>query len=495
MRRWIIVLCLLSLASLACATDDNLVRLIRAFERANWGYQELDVDIVSQFSDNYRDYRYPSASSVFLETDLLDSDTYDNDALSCDADVTYHQHAEGEQRYLDWSLNPSFSWVESETKRSSYDGSEVDFANSNESSSTSFGCYLQLDYRSYMIHDRYLAVDMAGSYYLRNRDYESGDDDYSRKNEQDYHRYSINPRVGIGNGRMRDVTNVVRAQRMSDRLMKISGTNLTDEQILTLAQYLDRQPAYQAMFDFDYTPDNKSTSSFDDNASDYHFWQDTLTQLGLENLTYDQFLYITQEARQNTLLKRQQGRLIEFGITGTWSNRTDEYTEYSDTQTIEQDAASFGLYGQYETARNLSTCQQIRFTLPVELLFERYEMTEKETDYGTLLEVVNKATVFSVSPEAEFLYQITDRLGLEYSAMWALSNFTPEEDNAPDPTLTNLRLGCDGAYFFSDSVRLVLSATYNKVNCYEDLMNFKHRAQEDWQIGFSITWKPLRSKL
>jgi len=106
--------------------------------------------------------------------------------------------------------------------------------------------------------------------------------------------------VGLGFGRIRDVTPLIRASRLSERLVALGRPRLTERQIQKVAQVLAQEYGYRIVFD---RPDRR-------------FWSDVLDpMIPGEPLTVAEIFYLTDVLQEN-LGTRNQG--YELAVQGTY---------------------------------------------------------------------------------------------------------------------------------------------------------------------------------
>ncbi len=103
-------------------------------------------------------------------------------------------------------------------------------------------------------------------YYQHRRGTDSDEDSYTRSSG-DIHFQAV--RVGIGMGRVRIVTPVIRALRVRERLHAVPQTRLSDEQVQTAARQLARRPGYESVYD----------------RPDKFFWRDFFENVGATDQT------------------------------------------------------------------------------------------------------------------------------------------------------------------------------------------------------------------
>jgi hypothetical protein len=109
--------------------------------------------------------------------------------------------------------------------------------------------------------------------------------------------FSGNFGVGVGLGRMRDVTPVLQAQRINERFQALGRGQLSQEDVLYLASVLAQAGGYYRVFD----------------RANRHLWQDVLEPLVARGETLTPFeVYYLGEVFQEQLGSRREGFLVRL---------------------------------------------------------------------------------------------------------------------------------------------------------------------------------------
>ena len=486
--RNILTLALLLLLATPILASSNLPTLIQRYQRGDWGYQRLSLIFGGSFDGYSYDYNYP-----YLNVTTPDSipsgqqGARESSSYGLNGGLHYIQTRESENVCYRFVVSPNGSWNKGKTESEDYitlmDGEEkrtYDYTHRRYYTISS----LSGDYRLYWKDELHwvAGLDARCMMEIYTNDYK----DNERKDENDYMDYDAVLKLGLGYGRTRDVTNVVRARWMADQLLRRHNIALSDEQILRLAQMLDSELAYN------------STFSFWNNASESTFWRDVMTELNL-HLTYDQFLDMTQEARTGTLLNRQQGRIYEFGFLGKYSyyesnQRTVYYEEpYSESERNQvDDYNSFGVYARFDSWTNLSTHTQLSFSTPIECLFctseETYERIDTYSEVDDKVVYTNEYSLLTLSPEIEYLYQITDELGCTIESGVAFYSFSGDVDYS----YLRCALSSNLTYYIDPSTQLKLSAKYSRLDFFSDeAVNDGGKQQDDFGVDLTVQWRPF----
>jgi hypothetical protein len=128
---------------------------------------------------------------------------------------------------------------------------------------------------------------------------------------QDYARsFWVAARAGLGVGRVRDVTPLIRAQRLSERLVALGRAPLTANQVLDVASVLATEQGYRMVFD----------------RPDRSFWRDTLEPLlDPDNSLSPYEVFYLRDVMNEDIGTRTQGASIE--ATAVFNERRSSYGE------------------------------------------------------------------------------------------------------------------------------------------------------------------------
>ncbi|MFB6273299.1 MAG: hypothetical protein ABEL51_10445 [Salinibacter sp.] len=114
-------------------------------------------------------------------------------------------------------------------------------------------------------------------------------------------------RVGIGVGRVRVVTPVIRALRVRERLRTVTpGTSVSDDEVQAAARQLARRPGYQAVYD----------------RPDKYFWRDFFERAGLSDQSPFETFYVADVLREPVGVRRE-GAELTVGTLGAYDAGED----------------------------------------------------------------------------------------------------------------------------------------------------------------------------
>lgn len=217
------------------------------------------------------------------------------------------------------------------------------------SSSTSYRFALPLDgtYRRY-IRDRVFVFGRGVSRIGYQN--ESDIDESGRRQSTNIDIQQV--RIGVGVGRVRVVTPVVRALRIRERLRAVeSGASMTDADVQAAARQLARRPGYEAVYD----------------RPDKYFWRDLFSEIGATDATspFDAF-YVADVLREPVGVRRE-GSEIRVGPTGSYEWRLSRRTV--DGQLEEREVDERGTVGGFVEGRwfrNVTLHHQLGVTVESE---------------------------------------------------------------------------------------------------------------------------------
>ena len=233
------------------------------------------------------DYRLPSWGYHHLQMDFgfdaLQTDTQGSKNLTFDLGSDYLTYHESE----DWT------WHLETNLQGGYNNQSVDHG-ARSTRNIQGRALLNGSATYYVAGDWAVTGQLSGDYdYRENRAIQ----DTSTTWRYD-HRTRFNPGAGVAYGRIRDVTPLLRAQRISERLGALGRTPLTADEVQALAEIIARRSGYAVVFD----------------RSDKAFWGDLLGRLaGDTPLTPYEVMYLT-EVLVEELGSRFEGWKIKAGV-------------------------------------------------------------------------------------------------------------------------------------------------------------------------------------
>jgi len=245
--------------------------------------------------------------------------------------------------------------------------------------------------------------------YRRERDDIQRDENDVREQTQSVFRVRANLRLGIGVGRVRVVTPVIRALRIRERLRTVApGTSVSDGQVQAAARQLARRSGYQAVYD----------------RPDKSFWRDFFDRAGLSGRSPFETFYVADILREPVGVRRE-GAEIVGGPFGTYRHVLKR--EEEDDQLVDRTFSGEGEIGGFVRGRwyrNVSLRHQLG--ADVEATY-RYFVDEEGSGIDRKYEL-DLEDEFGLDAEGQWLWVLADRLrldtrlraNLEYQSLEAL---------------------------------------------------------------------------
>ncbi len=124
-------------------------------------------------------------------------------------------------------------------------------------------------------------------------------------------RQNVDVRLGVGVGRVRVVTPVIRALRVRERLRAVGAdTRLSDNQVQAAARQLARRPGYEAVYD----------------RPDKPFWRDFFEVAEVPAQTPFETFYVADVLREPVGVRRE-GAELQVGPLGSYNRRLERQEE------------------------------------------------------------------------------------------------------------------------------------------------------------------------
>lgn len=143
----------------------------------------------------------------------------------------------------------------------------------------------------------------------------------------------LSTRVGVGMGRVRIVTPVIRALRVRERLRAVApGASLSDEQVQAAARQLARRPGYGAVYD----------------RPDKYFWRDFFDRAGLAERSAFETFYVADVLREPVGVRRE-GAEVLGGPFASYDRRLER--EEEDGQVTDRRLSRMLALGGFARAR------------------------------------------------------------------------------------------------------------------------------------------------
>jgi len=262
----------------------------------------------------------------------------------------------------------------------------------------------------------------------------------------------LNARLGVGVGRVRVVTPVIRALRVRERLREVApGASLSDDRVQAAARQLARRPGYEAVYD----------------RPDKVFWRDFFEDAGLADRSTFETFYVADVLREPVGVRRE-GREAQIGMLGLYGRSLERRERDGDLieRTLD-DTKSLGAFARGQWYRNLTLRHQIGV-----------DVRGEYTDF------LNSSDRYEAKMIGQWLWVLADRVRLDTELHSSLTVIEGREEDY----LTNQQhiLSSDLLYFVENS--LSLSAGGNLT--YGNSEGLGGDSQSDWNLGlqFQVTY-------
>jgi hypothetical protein len=332
-------------------------------------------------------------------------------------------------------------WLLEANQRLNWDWNETDSLNTTAARFNG-GLTLAAELSEYLSDDIFWtgSVSLAGDYQeARSRNLSGREADFDRD-------FSGSVQPGMGIGQIRDVTPILRAIRLNERLRALGRTQLSPEEVQGLAEVFARSEGYFAVFD----------------RSDRHFWHDMLESLvdGGKPLSPFEVLYL-RESSFEQLGSRQEGLMASAGV------------EFSRTAAAERKPRDeLGPWVEAAWSHNLDLNHQISSD------FESFYLWNQRPERVRIAER-GQATL-----TGSYLWVMADRVVWNNSLAGSVEYLEEESGAAATDQTISWISSCE--YYVEDRVslvpRLVLQWERRK------LFNTEAEDHRDWRVDFAINY-------
>ncbi len=371
---------------------------ITGYRLPQWSYSTLALDLSGMVNGQDQDFKSGNQKS-----------TTSTNAHGIAAGSYYHfVESEAQTFHLQTTLKSALMSGSTTRTYKTYDDNKY----SNRKNNSSF--YLDAEWLRYVAAHSFVLAGLNSSFkYNSVAAEEKLVDVSSLNNEQKEFSSAVDVHIGYGIGRLRNVTPVVRALRIRERLNALDyDITLDDEDIQNMAQQLAKISGYNGVYD----------------RSDKYFWQDFSNSIGVAELApYEQ--YYIQDALHENIGQRYNGWMTAFGLFYT-DNRTELNEDYlsirsnpGDLEDVVRETNSerikdFRQWGPYITSRwvkNITLRHQLGATahLAWSMLLKDKSYYYSKSDDDLVIEQWNcgeEPQTLSVSGGLDYLWALHDRL-------------------------------------------------------------------------------------
>ena len=229
-------------------TDSTNFQQLVDYRLPNWGYSQFSIRSggLSLSGRNMTSEREDQGNNS------IDESTNTNVSERFSINPSYNRYEESELQIL--RLSTSFGFTNrinhSESEIKEYDINRDDRSAKTNSNDNNFTYSLATNYSRYLNDSFFLYGSFNSSINYRFSSYESNSNENGlRTNDSERRSINFYPSVGIGFGRVRNVTNVLRAIRLKERYEVVSGQTLGGAEILNTADQFTRFQSYQQTYD------------------------------------------------------------------------------------------------------------------------------------------------------------------------------------------------------------------------------------------------------
>ncbi len=397
-------------SSVGFANPDR-VQPVRAYRLPTWHWSMWTLRANGNASRSFRNREYPDSRSD------REVDQYN---LGLRLNPVYRSFWESESRRAFLQLSPSLDFSRRRAT-SITEGQEQD----HDDMAVSAQFDLRGRLREYVSGQTFLLASVDGSaVYNYQRVLDDG-----RVDTQHYLDGRTTVRLGVGVGRVRIVTPVIRALRMQERLQSVSpGMSVSDDQVQAAAHQLARRPGYSAVYD----------------RPDKYFWRDFFERAGLSGRGPFETFYVADILRERVGVRRE-GAEIAVGALGSHEGGEDGGSGRVLTSgEIYGDAVGGFARGQWY--RNLTLNHQLGM--------------EGRADYVNFLEdPVRPDRHLRLSAEAQWLWVLANRLRINTRLRANFLHWNDREGEETFQQMNDYLLSTDLVIFVENS--LVLRAGAN----------------------------------
>lgn len=323
------VLMFLSLASISLSQtsigfqNPGNTKPLLDYRLPTWGYRTLSAGFSFSGDKNYNDYRHQNS---------------DYSSLSFSLNSNYACYRESEKNILQFGLY-LYGYLNRDATEDNNEQTDHNHNVLEKRFDSDYRIYLGINH--YVTPNSFLTfwASSDGSYWERDTETRNTDAGLELGYEWDGdldRNYEAEGRIGYGIGRVRNVTPVLRALRLNERLAALQKErSLNPDEIAEMAQTLAKRSGYLSVYD----------------RSSKYFWPDVLKPLATQGaLSPFDIFYLTEILSEN-IGARYEGWDASAGIDYQyqWQDRVDARSK------------TLGLFLKTRYFHNLSLSRQIRF--------------------------------------------------------------------------------------------------------------------------------------
>jgi len=431
-------------------THPDSIQVVLDYRLPDWGFSNFSINsggfntgFIAQDVTQIRED--PPDNLVF--TNNVKSDRVTLDVF---LQPRYEYRRESEQQFLDFTSNTALSLQKSEEDRD-LEGSVAGQTVANDelelelrNSDARFSQSVDLSVKQYVKDDFFVLAQLDAVVAFQERITDNTQDDEPSTDREVFNRDVLaNPRIGIGWGRFRNVSPLIRAARLSERYQTLTGSGFSNNEILSAAEQFTRFEGYQRRYDRPLK----------------YFWGDMdgilsgkLNGLG----TFDTF-YIN-DVFSEALGDRFEGLEVFAGFGYNYINRLiredNRITGNLDRQTLF--IRDTRIFANINWSKNLSLAHQISFVG----VTERGYSDDDEAAFDR---------IHLTDLSFRWLWNIADRFFLNSFLRDEFVFINGNEDaNRPSVDQNDLTIGTSLTYFIENSLSLTGNFSFNYLSSESD---------------------------
>ncbi len=370
--------------------DPHDLRALLDYRLPDWGYRDgkLGLEMTGQGSNS----NFSSSTASARES----------------VQLSWYRESEKRTSLISAGHGGSSNWLETE------DNPRGDLRISELSGSLS----LNATRNSYLSERAFwmVAGDIGGGYSEERTRFDSDQNPQQNINTTEVSRsFSSSLSLGVGLGRVRNVTPLIQAQRLNERLQALGRPSLSADQVTDMARQLARSGGFQRVFD----------------RSDRRFWDDVFEPLAGEGTPLTPFeVFYLRESVFEELGSRREGSEISAGFSASRSGGDQR-----------NPVTTVGPWMNMAWSRNLSLNRQVSAAF--------------NTSYGWRepARSTTTAETGSVNVQGNYLWVLADRVRWSNNLNGNL--FYSESDAGTASRMQTVRLNSSCSYYIEDRVSLI----------------------------------------
>jgi hypothetical protein len=277
-------------------SDPGYISPVEEFRLPAWGYRNIKLDIRFDAEGHTAE---ASATTEFSAGEIVLSPAFEHYRESEESVSSLYLRLDGRWHTNRYAQDASDKWWESKTRRL---GILAD---------------VEAEGKLYFRPGHFLTITGDGwAQHQVIHDEDRRSDRDAEVTDRTYNTYDANLGIGFGFGRVRNVTPVIRAMRVAERLKALGKVSrLSDDTIRKVAEHFSARSGYSKVHD----------------RGNKHFWSDLMASVpGIDGLTAFEVYYIS-EVINEAIGTRLQGWEASAGVslTGTQQSAEDEYGLFS----------------------------------------------------------------------------------------------------------------------------------------------------------------------